>query len=82
IFNLFALKNIILSLKKSFITYPNIKLLGFKVNILELSTINERMAAFRNLKFLNTLKSLERYISTSKFIRYLIPYYTKLIKLL
>ncbi|KHE78317.1 hypothetical protein GE21DRAFT_1223704, partial [Neurospora crassa] len=80
IFNFFTSKNIALSPKKSFIAYPNIELLNFKIDILKLLIINEKIVVFQNLEFLNTLKSLKQYINVLKFIRYFILYYTSLIE--
>ncbi|KHE79304.1 hypothetical protein GE21DRAFT_1221286, partial [Neurospora crassa] len=82
VFDLFILKNIAFSLKKLYITYLNIELLGFKVDTLGLSITDERIIVFRNLEFPNTLKSLEKYISVLGFIQYFIPYYTKIVELL
>ncbi|KAK3401503.1 hypothetical protein B0T20DRAFT_317163, partial [Sordaria brevicollis] len=75
IFDFFTSKNIALLLKKSYITYPNIKLLKFKINALDFSIFKKRLKVFKNLKFLNTLKLLKKYIKGFKFIRYLLLYY-------
>ena len=81
IFNLFAFRNLALSPKKNFIAYPNIKLLGFRINAIGLTTIIKRLEVFRNLIFPEILKVLKIYIRSSKFIRHLIPYYNKISEL-
>ncbi|KAK3388272.1 hypothetical protein B0T20DRAFT_365310, partial [Sordaria brevicollis] len=78
IFNLFTLYNLILLFKKNYIIYPNVELLGFYIDIFNLSLIKKRLEVFRNLIFPEILKSLEIYISKFNFLRYLIPYYNKL----
>ncbi|KAK3401644.1 hypothetical protein B0T20DRAFT_347220, partial [Sordaria brevicollis] len=82
IFGLFAFYNLTLLLKKNYIIYLNVKLLGFYVNILKLFIIEEKLEAFWNLIFPKTLKSLEIYIGGFKFIYYLILYYGKISELL
>ncbi|KHE82477.1 hypothetical protein GE21DRAFT_1213509, partial [Neurospora crassa] len=59
IFSLFISKNIILLPKKSYLKYPNIKLLGFYINNFKLSTTKEHITAFQNLTFPNILKVLK-----------------------
>jgi len=78
IFSLFQSKNLSTAPKKSFIGYPGVELLGFRVDGLGLTTTIERVAAFKNLAFPSTLKALEQYIGMTGFIRHLIPYYAQL----
>ncbi|KAK3489300.1 uncharacterized protein B0T23DRAFT_321977, partial [Neurospora hispaniola] len=59
IFSLFLSKNIILSLKKFYLNYSNIGLLGFHINNFGLLTIKERIEAFKILIFPNNLKVLK-----------------------
>ena len=59
IFRLFLSKNIAISPTKLYIVYLDIELLGFRVNSLGLTTTKERIVAFRNLAFLDSLKVLE-----------------------
>ena len=42
-----------------YIVYLDVELLGFRVNSLGLTTTKERIVAFRNLAFLDSLKVLE-----------------------
>ncbi|KAK3498102.1 uncharacterized protein B0T23DRAFT_309579, partial [Neurospora hispaniola] len=53
IFTLFIKKNILISLKKSFINFLNVKLLGFCINALGLTLIEERIETMRKLDFPN-----------------------------
>jgi hypothetical protein len=78
IFDLFCRKNIAISPTKSYLGYPDVELLGFRVNGLGLSTTKERVAAFRNLAFPDQLKALEQYLGSTGFLRHLIPYYAQL----
>ena len=56
------------------------ELLGFRVNSLGLTTTKERVVAFRNLAFLDSLKALEQYLGASSFLQHLILYFAKLSK--
>ncbi|KAK3402851.1 hypothetical protein B0T20DRAFT_344550, partial [Sordaria brevicollis] len=56
IFSLFISKNIVLSLKKSYFKYPNIKLLGFYINNFGLFIIKNKIKTFKNFTFPNSLK--------------------------
>lgn len=80
IFRLFTSKNIAISPAKSYIGYPNVELLGFRVDNLGLTTTAHRVAAFKNLAFPASLKALEQYIGATGFLRHLIPYFAKLVE--
>jgi hypothetical protein len=82
IFTFFYKKNIAISPIKLYIVYPNIKLLSFYVDSLELTIIFYYVEAFYNLAFLALLKALEQYIGALSFLRYLVLYFAKLVKLL
>ena len=82
IFQLFLLKNIAISPTKLYIVYLDIELLGFRVNSLGLTTTKERVIAFYNLAFLDSLKALEQYLGASSFLQHLILYFAKLLELL
>jgi hypothetical protein len=75
IFELFESLNISLSPGKSFIGYPSIQLLGFRVDGLGLSNTNERIKAIRSVRFPNTLQQLERWLGMTGWLRHLIPHY-------
>ncbi|RYC55608.1 hypothetical protein CHU98_g10598 [Xylaria longipes] len=78
IFGLFQTKNIAMSPKKSFIGYPSVELLGFRVDALGLSNTKDRVQAFQQLAFPKNLQALEQYLGASGFLRTLIPYYAQL----
>lgn len=78
IFKLFQSKNITISLNKSFLGYPSVKLLGFIVNTFSLTSSQQRVNVLTNLTMLTTLRTLEQYLGATRFLRYLIPYYTQI----
>ena len=80
IFRLFVSKNIAIAPTKSFIGYPLVDLLGFRVNGFGYSTTAQKVKAFKDLVFPERLKALETYIGATGFLRHLIPYYAKLIE--
>ena len=80
VFKTFSRKNIAISPTKSFIGYPSVELLRFYVDSFGLTTTGEKVAAFKQLAFLATLKALEHYIGATGFLRHLIPYYAKLLE--
>jgi hypothetical protein len=80
LFQLFCDKNVAIAPSKSYIAYPNVELLGFRVDSLGLTTTAQRVAAFRNLAFPSTLKALEQWIGATGFLRHLIPYYAQLLE--
>ncbi|KHE85169.1 hypothetical protein GE21DRAFT_1207011, partial [Neurospora crassa] len=59
IFSFFISKNIVLLLKKLYLGYFSVELLGFYVNNFGLLTIRERIKAFKYLVFPSNLKVLE-----------------------
>ncbi|RWA09357.1 hypothetical protein EKO27_g5767 [Xylaria grammica] len=77
---MFREKNIAFLAKKSFLGYPSVELLGFRVDGLGISTPEEKLAAFRNLAFPSQLKALEKYIGATGFLRPLLPYYAKIME--
>ncbi len=79
-FKTFSCKNIAISLTKSFIGYPSVELLEFYVDSFSLTTTSKKVAAFKQLAFLATLKALKYYISATSFLQHLIPYYAKLLE--
>jgi hypothetical protein len=61
--------NIALSPKKSYIGFPSIKLLGYKVDALGLATPEEKIRAISKLQFPETLKGLETYLGMTGALR-------------
>lgn len=69
--------NITMGPKKSFIGYPNVRLLGQHVDGFGLSTLNERTQAITNLQTPSTLSQLEHFLGATGYIRHLIPFYAQ-----
>jgi hypothetical protein len=80
IFDFFKAKKISISPSKSFLAYPSVELLGFRVDGLGLTTTGERVEAFKSLEFPSQLRALEQYLSASGFLRHLLPYYAKVVE--
>jgi hypothetical protein len=77
IFSLFTKKRVSLSANKSFLGYPSVQLLGFKVDAFGLSNTEDRTAAIRRIQFPKTLQDLERWIGMTGYLRHLIPRFSK-----
>ncbi|KAF2105244.1 hypothetical protein BDV96DRAFT_509716, partial [Lophiotrema nucula] len=60
--------NYSLSSKKTYLTFPSLTLLGKKVNVLGLSTTNERLRALKDLECLKTAVQLERYLGVARYL--------------
>ncbi|AEO64501.1 uncharacterized protein THITE_2037037, partial [Thermothielavioides terrestris NRRL 8126] len=54
---------IYISVEKSFVAYPSIRLLSYIVNSKGVAKTDDRIAIFKKLKFLDTLETLEQYLS-------------------
>lgn len=54
--------------RKSYIGFKSVELLGFHVDAFGLSTMKERMQAFRDLEFPLNLKALETYLGAAGFL--------------
>ncbi|AEO70771.1 uncharacterized protein THITE_2057984, partial [Thermothielavioides terrestris NRRL 8126] len=57
---------IYISIEKSFIAYLLVRLLSYIVNSEGVAKIDDRIAIFKKLKFLNTLETLEQYFGIAK----------------
>jgi hypothetical protein len=77
VFKLFQDKNISLSSKKSFLGYPSVELLGFRVDGLGLYNTSDRIKTIRELRFPATLQQLEKFIGLTGYLRHLIPRYSQ-----
>ncbi len=78
VFSLFQEKNIGFNIKKSFIGYPSVELLGFYIDTLRMHSTEDRIQSFRQLEFPTTLKALETYLKATGFLRTMIPYYAQI----
>lgn len=54
---------------KSYLNYPDVTLLGQRVNILGLSTSKKKLKAVRLLKYPETLGALEYYLDLTGYLR-------------
>ena len=68
---------IILSLKKSFLAYPLVRLLGQSVNALSMATAEAKLAAITQLAFPRSLKDPEAYLGLTRYLRQYILYYAQ-----
>ena len=72
--------NICLSPAKSYVGYPSVALLGQRVDALGLATAEDKLAAITRLAFPRTLRSLERYLGLTGYLRQYIPYYAAIVR--
>ena len=75
IFKLLNIKDVILSIKKSFIDYSTITLLSQQINAFKLSTIIEKIDVIKRLAFSYTLTDLKLYLRLIEYLRVYILYY-------
>ncbi len=78
LFDIFLHYNISIQPTKSYLNYPNMALLGQRVNSLGLSTSEEKLNAVRLLKYPKTLGALEYYLGLTRYLRSYIHYYAQL----
>ena len=77
VFTLFRRAGVVLKPVKSFMGYPNVQLLGQRVDSFGLSTPQERLAAISKLRFPQTLAALETYLGMTGYLRNYIPWYAQ-----
>ncbi|KAK4246023.1 hypothetical protein C7999DRAFT_15815 [Corynascus novoguineensis] len=75
---LFQKKKIAISPAKFFVGYPNVELLGFRVDNFDLTNTTWSDEACEPLSFPSNLNALKQYFDTAGFHRHLIPYFAKL----
>ena len=61
--------NIYLLSTKSFINYPSVRFFEQRVDILELSTVEEKFTAIIDLVFLQILRQLKYYLGFIKYLK-------------
>ena len=72
-------KNFNISIKpKSFIGFLSIRLLSQHINSFGLTTIEDKLQAIADLKFLNTLKDLETYLGMTSWLHDYVPFYAEI----
>ncbi|PSS22888.1 hypothetical protein M430DRAFT_97354, partial [Amorphotheca resinae ATCC 22711] len=69
VLSLFRDLRITLLLKKSFLAYPSVKLLGYQVDRFRIATTAERVVSIKNLKFPKNLRALEQYLRITGYLR-------------
>jgi hypothetical protein len=69
--------NVALNSKKTFLEYSSIVLLEQIMNALELTTVDEKLAAIINLAFSFTLKKLEKYLNLTEYLRVYVSWYAQ-----
>ena len=78
VFTLFKRVGVALKPPKSFMGYPNVQLLGQRVDSFGLSTPHERLAAISKIKFPLTLAALETYLGMTGYLRNYIAWYAQI----
>ncbi|AEO69039.1 uncharacterized protein THITE_2054272, partial [Thermothielavioides terrestris NRRL 8126] len=57
---------IYISIEKSFVAYPSVRLLSYIVNSKGVAKIDDIIAIFKKLKFPNTFETLEQYLGIAR----------------
>ena len=78
LFEIFLKYNISISPTKSFLNYPDVALLGQRVNSLGLTTSEQKLKAIQLLTYPDTLGALEYYLSLTGYLRSYIHFYAQL----
>ncbi|AEO63299.1 uncharacterized protein THITE_2039877, partial [Thermothielavioides terrestris NRRL 8126] len=66
VLNIFDKVYIYILVEKSFIAYLSVRFLSYIVNSKGVAKIDDKIAIFKKLKFLNIFKTLEQYFSIAK----------------
>ena len=78
LFRLLVEFNVSISPKKAFLGYPNVSLLGQKVNSFGLVTAEDKLRAISQLTYPDTLGALEHYLGLTGYLRQYVNYYAQL----
>lgn len=78
LFEIFLRYNILIKPTKSFLNYPDIELLGQRVNSLELTTSDKKLKVIRFLNYSNTLGALAYYLGLVGYLQSYIHFYAQL----
>lgn len=70
--------NISINPTKLYLNYPDVGLLGQRVNSLGLTTLEEKLRAIRLLTYPDTLKALEYYLGLTRYLQSYIHFYAQL----
>ncbi|KAI0998999.1 hypothetical protein K3495_g9197 [Podosphaera aphanis] len=80
VFTILNSHNITLAPTKSFIAYPSVALLGQKVDALGMATAEDKLKAISSFILPENLRSLERFLGLTGYLRHYIPYYSAIIQ--
>ena len=69
LFQLFVRNNISISSGKTFLDYPNINLLGRRVDFFGIATAEDKLEAIKSLRYPATLEDLEHYLGLTGYLR-------------
>ncbi len=78
LFDIFLRYNILIKPMKSFLNYPDVGLLGQRVNSLGLTTSDEKLKAIRLLTYPDTFGALEYYLGLIGYLQSYIHFYAQL----
>ncbi len=78
-FEIFLDYNISISPTKSYLNYPNVVLLGQRVDSLGLTTLEQKLKAIKLLTYPDTLGALECYLGLTGYLRSYIHFYAQLV---
>lgn len=77
-FDIFLHYNISIKLTKLFLNYPDVGLLGQRVNSLELTTSDEKLTAMYFLTYPDMLEALKYYLGLTEYLQNHIYFYAQL----
>ena len=78
LFEIFLAYNISISPTKSYLNYPNVVLLGQRVDFLGLTTFEQKLKALKLLTYPDTLGALKYYLGLTGYLRSYIHFYAQL----
>lgn len=76
LFLIFVAFNILIKPTKIFLNYPNVGLLGQRVNSLGLTPMEKKLKAIQELTYLDTFGTFEYYLSLTGYLYSYIYFYT------
>ena len=78
LFQLLSKYNIAIAPTKTFLNYPNINLLGRKVDLFDMATAEDKLKAISEIAYPTTLGNLEHYLGLTCYLRNHVHYYAQL----
>lgn len=78
LFEIFLHYNISIKPTKSYLNYPDVGLLGQRINSLGLTTSDEKLKTVRLLRYPETLRALEYYLGLTGYLRSYIHFYAQM----